>query len=355
MNQQYSRTIKNENGLNALHSDAHYRSEAGYAMTILPNAPTINLISSTDNFVDQVINSKMPAFEIERTLNQTYCTNHSLISERFYQLMGQYQTCTIPKNILPENVKLFEEVLQQSGYYAIGLTGNPLTVISPTGMIEGEFVNSIIEQVRQGAKRKAIKTQKSARSRYSSNQFAKAKRMIDRCAESFNNNIYVIRMDLDYGNNNIGVHKANEHIKAFTGGLDEQFNHNVFGYLWDRSYWEATGYRHHFFLLLNAQDIDTSGIQASWHRITSGEGCSFEYHASTQHPKSWGCGWLGQSYLHILDAVKAWIKRTDLLMLQPERDIEHCGVSKLPAPAKNFVSSVGWTSASLSPFLQSYP
>jgi hypothetical protein len=205
------------------------------------------------------------------------------------------------------------------------------------------LINSLIQRIREIAKSASTKSKKASRIGESRNRIAQSKRLITRHVQQQPNGLYVTRIDFEYADLEVTLPSAHHHVKALIGELEGAFKPSVVGYVWDRSHFDSIGYRHHFFLILNTQIPRTAEIRNSWDRITNQQGRSFEFGSYVNHPKSLGCGALyPQTSEFFLTTLQHWIKRFDAVKMRSSRNIEHFGMSKLPALTKGAMPTYNW-------------
>ena len=325
--------------VNAIGQDSTYTKSFNNfpqrAISTEVNPSFYDRIFLVESFVQAVMKTNSQAFDFEKSLDGVKLVATHPPGVAFYSLL-RVPRCHLPSK---HEASVASQVLQlvdhQLGLHSAIFTGDPMSPISKDGLrIEGEFINTYIEKVRQVAKSNKSKQALEERNRKSSSDFLKAKRGLDRMTHNLAS-VFVLRVDLThremYGKE-CDLDEVSTQLKSYLTTLNEL---PLLGVIWKREFIAETGYRHHMVALLNT-DPSTfpshiyTEIHQRWLTATRNRGHAFFYSYDPANYRSAGCGYLvypGHNYVPVLlESLKLMFERDRILRLEPSAKHSHSGV-----------------------------
>ena len=232
-------------------------------------------------FVKDVLASSADAFDITHDRNGNKVAKRLRLGRYFINLYyapgSKSIESTMPVNRPSPNVCLYFDTLA-----ILGIRFTDLNKSDSKGKLQAEYFNEFVELIRKNSKGKAYQDeQKQRRKQAADNHKSLTKYIKALFDENHYSQLYVVRMDLGYLNddkNPVSIDDASSHRDKF---LVNRYHNKVFdtlvGYAWGLQYCAGKGgYYQHFFMFLERKskpDNDWyAAISNYWSKITDEKG-----------------------------------------------------------------------------------
>lgn len=309
---------------------ADYRSPIVYpsGQIALSRDVTVEGLLSTfriENFMDLVSKSDQPAVEFDKNLSGISCRKITPLGKELSRLLASPRF-TPPQMQPGEGFKLFEEVMQGLNVSQAFFTGNPMHVISPSGLLEGDFLNVILTQLQKGTRCKSYKLAKEQRKREVQSIAYSQTKLVTRLQE-LHPNLFGCYVDFMYHPDRADEISLAESVQHFQRMIelikdDPSLGKSV-GLFWSRVYSTESGYRTRLCLLFDGLTVPTNLVNYSrvfecWRESTNGAGIGSVFPIMI-----WN--------VHILLAeIYFSARKNRYLRLTPSSSHPHFGVSDMP-------------------------
>lgn len=297
-------------------------------------------------FVELVKKTKGPVFSFEKTIQGTKLLSESSLAKRFYELLS-FPSGKIPEGFEPsENVNILRETIKRLNLQSLELSGNPMSVVGQSGVLEGEIVNSLITRLRESITSKSYKTAFEERKRLCFQAVHGTRRKIKRIVE--NRSVFIVRMDCSCPPDGSGVRPLAEmqelHGRFIQSIQSDPALRALLGVWWLRDFLSEIGHRYHSVIIFDAAN-GPNGLNVAptvgdhWNSVTDGKGICFQHFPCQDNYRSWGAGYLpaySPNEIEILlHSTKMMLSRD--LYLRPKlwQKSPHFGMLQLPQQARS--------------------
>ena len=339
--------ITSEDVYQALSADYHFQTVGIDGATYFQQSKDLSSVSlariiQEHEFVEAVSKSSGPAFVFEKTLSGSKLTKSLPISRSFYDLLEIPKGDTPPLHEPSGYSKVLSEVALRLNLPSAPFSGNPMSMISVDGLLEGELVNTLVARLREAAKRKSLRDAILEQKRLTTQRFSTFRRYLHRLIQNYPN-LYALRLDFGYTvDTAAGITKEESaiHLNRFLSLLESDFIFNAFaGCWWRREYLSEVGNRYHLIVFVDSQKspYDQAFLQFlgnNWNDITGGKGLCYNHTYRKDDYRSWGAGpvhnlWQDNQDL-LLRGVKLMLAGECYLRLKKDLGTENAGMGKLP-------------------------
>jgi hypothetical protein len=332
--------------LKVIDDEQHYQliNNYGQACCLRSNdtsIETIYCLIKEDDLVEKARKSNKPPYLFEKTLTGVSFKASSPWGKQFYDLM------TTPKGTIPqpfdvsENSTLLYEIAKKLNLPE-AFSGNPLSVITIDGLLEGELINTLFNRLHEAANRKGFKQGVDERKRQVAQLVSASKRYVTRVVES-TPNLFVFRLEIGYQpglGGSVDLKLADRHLQKFLEQLQAKIDPDTPLRFWYKRWFVSeAGYRTHLILFFDLSKICCDDrffqtLASHWREVTEDKGVLFSHQSHQESHKRWGAGFLySVSDLNcqsLLKSLKLMLEVDRLLYLVPHPEIKHVGMGLLP-------------------------
>lgn len=237
-----------------------------------------------ENFMDRVSKSNQAAVEFDKKLAGITCRKINQLGQELYQLLA-YPRFTPPQSEPGEGFKLFDEVMQSLNVSQAVFSRNPMRVISPSGLLEGDFLNVIQTQLQKDTCSKRYKLAQEQRKREVQRIAYGQTNLVTRLQELYPN-LFGMYVDLLYHPDRAdeaNLAESSRHLQQMIELLkDDPLLGKSVGHYWTKSYSTESGYRSRLCLLFDGLTVPINSVCHGrvlelWRESTNsaGDGCVF--------------------------------------------------------------------------------
>jgi hypothetical protein len=245
----------------------------------LGNIPyPMNYWATHFTYVNEVVKSDVLPFEFDRTLNGTCLLSSTPLGAKSYELLA-----TMPNTALfdwSEDMKLIAEIAKGLDLLNVRFSGAPMMPIAPSGVREGELINTFATRLREAARKKKHCDKVSDRRKEQRLLAMRWDRLFQRLTQ---NHPWRIGLGVsvhyqDHQIAQIDITKASNHCEALMN-LIGQSNYlcSLVGHAWKRIYVSETGYKTQLWLIFDGSrppciELLETSIRESWQCASEGRG-----------------------------------------------------------------------------------
>ena len=339
-------TLPVDDPLKVIDDEHHYQLINNYGQVYWQRSndtsiQTLSCLVQIDELVEKARKGAKPPFLFEKTLSGFTLKTQTSWGKQFYDLMRTPKG-TIPQPFeISENSILLYEIAKQLNLPEV-FSGNPLSVITTDGLLEGELINTLFTRLHEAANRKRFRKAVDERKRLLAQLVTASKRYVTRVVEN-TPNLFVFRLEIGYQpglGRMVDLNSADHHLQIFLEQLEANIDPGMpLCYWYKRGLLSEVGYRTHLILFFDASKpcCDDRFFQAlanHWREVTEGNGVLFGHQYHPDIHKSWGTGSLYSvndfNVKALLKSLKLMLAADLLLYLVPHPEIKHVGMGLLP-------------------------
>lgn len=289
------------------------------------SAADIVSIVRIEHFIDRVSKSDQTAVEFDKNLTGITCRKITLLGQDLYQLLA-YPRFNPPQMEPGEGVKLFDEVMQSLNVSQAVFTQNPMHVISPSGLLQGDFLNAILDQIKKATRRKSYKQAQDQRKKEVQRIAYRQAKLVTQLQELYPN-LFGMYVDLLYHPDRadqVNLTESSRHLQRMIELLkDDPLLGKSVGHYWTKSYSTESGYRSHLCLLFDGLTVPINSV--GYCRV-------LELWRESTNSAADGC--IFPNKIMRADSLFAEIyfsaRKNRYLRLIPSSNLPHFGISDLP-------------------------
>lgn len=218
------------------------------------------LIDATHSFVQRVINSEAPGFELLPKTKQGYRKfKPTELSQQFLLIHHFAQAYPIHFDV-SEYVRLFQGLVAQTMFKAVPLKA-AAEPVNQSGKVAADLYNELIDRIRQASRERAFKQRCHIRALAAENNFKSGKTYVEHLFNQYPQ-LLLIRLECFVSQNNL--EEAGESIahaclkKLWNNRRTNKLFANMVGYIWKLDYHDHQGHYIHFMLFFS----DVAGLDA---------------------------------------------------------------------------------------------